>query len=144
MQQLRVHRGSVTGLIFTATNDRVGAKFARLAVGGGLELRRRQQDGNNEKQQTEEGREPAAPEAQRKHDQGGAAAAERDANQGPGLLIAVKLEQLGGPLQEEEEGGAENAFDALEEILLISGDDCRCRAHGIDERVLYLREQERE
>jgi len=43
----------------------------------------------------------------------------------------MKAKELGRSLQEQEEGGAENAFNPLEKVLLTGGDDCRCRAHGL-------------
>ena len=47
-EKLHVRRRRIARLIFPAPNDGVGAKFARLAVGGRLEFGGRQQDGNNE------------------------------------------------------------------------------------------------
>ena len=56
----------------------------------------------------------------------------------------MKAKQLGGSLQEQEEGGAKNALSALEKVLLTDGDDCRRRAHGPADQVLYLTKRARE
>jgi len=129
-EELDVSGGCVAGLEFATANDGIRAEFARLAVGGRLEFGGRQQDRNNEERQAEDGRDPAAPEAQRKNDERSAETAERDAQQGPGLLIAMKAKELRGSLEEQKERCAKNALSTLKKVFLIGGDDCRCRAHG--------------
>jgi len=52
----------------------------------------------------------------------------------------MKAKELGGSLQEQEEGGAKNAFNPLEKVLLAGGDDCRCRAHGPKDKMIVPHE----
>src|SRR5208283_1947475 len=138
-EKLRCCGRSIALLIFAAANNGLRAQFACLKVGGGFGFSGRQENGGDKEKQPEDRGQPAVPKAQRQYHQGRAEDAESYAEQGPGLFVAMKLQQLGGTLDQQEGSGAHEIAQALEGIQFAGDDSSRCRAHDWLSALFYLR-----